>query len=91
MRSPRSLLLLSGALALGLLSAFAVIQSTHDCRALYAQLQDLDARRWYLEEEYSQLLLEQSTWASHHRIERQAGELLGLTPPGLEQMRLVMQ
>jgi cell division protein FtsL len=32
-------------------------------------LQSLEAERWYLEEEYSRLLLEQSTWASHHRIE----------------------
>jgi cell division protein FtsL len=57
-----------------LATAFAVIASTHVCRGLYGELQSLEAQRWYLEEEYSRLLLEQSTWASHHRIEREAAE-----------------
>ena len=52
-------------IGLVLLSAFAVIASTHTTRDLYAQLQDVEAERWHLEEEYSRLLLEQSTWASH--------------------------
>ena len=78
-------------LALTLVSAFGVIDSTHRSRGLYAQIQGLEARRWYLEEEYSRLLLEQSTWASHHRIESEASRLLGLTPPQHERLRLVVQ
>ncbi|EAQ99024.1 cell division protein FtsL [Congregibacter litoralis] len=70
-------------------SAFFIIASTHASRGFYAQLQDLEARRWYLEEEYSRLLLEQSTLASHYRIESEAGETLGLVAPGHEQTRLV--
>lgn len=72
-----------------LLSAFAVVASTHACRALYGELQTLEAQRWYLEEEYSRLLLEQSTWASHHRIETVAAETLGMTPPPLSHTRVV--
>jgi cell division protein FtsL len=71
------------------LSAFAVIASTHGSRELYGQLQQLEARRWYLEEEYSRLLLEQSTWASHHRIETVAADDLGLTAPDHQRTRLV--
>ena len=73
------------------LSAFAVIASTHRSRDLYGQLQDHEAQRWYLEEEYSRLLLEQSTWASHHRIETVAAEELGLAAPDHTRTRLVLQ
>ncbi|WP_439101843.1 cell division protein FtsL [Congregibacter sp.] len=78
-------------LVLVLGSAFSIIASTHASRGFYAQLQDLEARRWYLEEEFSRLLLEQSTLASHYRIESEAGETLGLVAPGHEQTRLVAQ
>ena len=72
-----------------LFSAFAVVASTHHCREHYALLQDLEAERWYLEEEHSRLLLEQSTWASHHRIENEAERLLGLSVPDYGNLRLV--
>lgn len=68
-------------LALVLASAFAVIGSTHRSRALYAELQRIEAKRWRLEEEYSRLLLEQGTWASYHRIAEEAKSALGLAPP----------
>lgn len=79
------------ALALVVMSAFGVIHSSHSCRGLYAQLQDLEATQWYLQEDYSRLLLEQSTWASHHRVEKVAGRELGmLAPPALE-MKVITQ
>jgi cell division protein FtsL len=77
------------ALLLVVLSAFAIIGSTHQSRGSYAQLQELEAQRWYLEEEYSRLLLEQSTWASHNRIESAAGDSLRLVVPGHDRPRLV--
>ena len=40
-----------------LASSFAVIHSTHQYRQLYAQLQVLEASQWYLQEDYSRLLL----------------------------------
>ncbi len=78
-----------GVLALVLVSAFAVIHSTHACRELYAQLQELEARQWYLQEDYGRLVLEESTWASHQRVENVARGELGMTAPDLANYRLV--
>jgi len=73
------------------LSAFAIVHSTHACRALYAQLQTLESSQWYLQEDYGRLLLEQSTWASHYRVEKVARGELGMTAPDLNQFKLVPQ
>lgn len=77
------------ALGLILVSAFAVVHSTHACRALYAQLQELESAQWYLQEDYGRLLLEQSTWASHYRVETVARKDLDMAPPDLEHFRVV--
>ena len=76
-------------LALVLVSAFAVIHSTHACRGLYEKLQNLESSRWYLQEDHGRLLLEQSTWASHHRVETVAREDLNMRVPNLQQFQLV--
>ena len=76
-------------LALIVLSAFAVIHSTHACRTLYAQLQSLESSQWYLQEEYGRLLLEHSTWASHHRVEKVARSDLAMRAPDLAQLKVV--
>jgi cell division protein FtsL len=91
---PRSWLpLLAGGacLLLTLFSAFGVVASTHACRELYTQLQTLEARRWALQEEYSRLLLEQSLWASHHRVEQVAEKEMNMQAPAPESYRLVGQ
>ncbi len=72
-----------------LASTFAVIHTTHNCRAMYARLQDLESSQWYLQEDYGRLLLEHSTWASHHRVEKVALEKLGMQAPGLAQHKVV--
>lgn len=77
------------ALALVLVSALAVIQSTFACRELYAQLQQLESSQWYLQEDYGRLLLEQSTWASHHRVERVARSDLGMRAPDPTRLKVV--
>ena len=76
-------------LALVVMSTFAVIHSTHDCRAMYARLQELESAQWYLQEDYGRLLLEHSTWASHYRVEKVALEELGMQAPELAQLRVV--
>ncbi len=86
LRLPAAVLAL---LVLVLVTAFAIIDSTHRSRGLYAQLQDLEGRRWYLEEERSRLMLEQGTWSSHHRIATEAGDSLGLAAPQHEVTRLL--
>jgi cell division protein FtsL len=89
---PRSLLWLNlAALALVLVSAFAVIQSTHSCRELYARLQQLEARQWLLQEDYGRLLLEESTWASHYRVEKVARAELDMAAPDLGSYKVLVR
>lgn len=79
----------AGAVSLVLLSAFAVIHSTHACRDLYTSLQELEAQQWHLQEDYGRLLLEESTWASHYRVERVARGELGMAEPDLARYKVV--
>ena len=72
-----------------LVSAFAVIRSTHACRAQYARLQELESSQWYLQEDYGRLLLEHSTWASHYRVERVAESELHMQAPDLSKLRVI--
>jgi cell division protein FtsL len=79
------------ALGLVLLSAFAVISSTHSCRDYYARLQVLEAAQWHYQEEFGRLLLEQSTWASHYRVEQVARRELGMRSPEAHARTVVLQ
>jgi cell division protein FtsL len=79
----------AGLAGLVLISAFAVIYSSHLCRTLYSSLQTLESSQWHLQEEYGRLMLEQSTWASHHRVESVARQDLQMRPPELEQLKVV--
>jgi cell division protein FtsL len=74
-----------------LAGAFANIHSTHNCRELYATLQGLESAQWHLQEDYGRLLLEQSTWASHHRVESVARESLHMRAPDLARFKVVGQ
>lgn len=87
--SLQSLALFGTLLTLVLGSAFGVIHSSHGCRQLYAVLQQLEADQWYLQEDYGRLLLEQSTWASHYRVERVATRELQMQAPVLESLKVV--
>ena len=78
-------------LVLVLMSAFATIYSTHACRALYTQLQVLESSQWYLQEDYGRLLLEQSTWASHYRVEKVARGDLDMGAPNLAKYKVIPQ
>ena len=91
-RASRELLYGNAALMLLILvSAFATINSTHACRALYTQLQVLESEQWYLQEDYGRLLLEQSTWASHQRVENVARGELGMDAPNLAAYKVISQ
>jgi cell division protein FtsL len=84
-------LLWSGALALLLIviSAFAVIYTTHACRELYSSLQGLESEQWLLQEDYGRLILEQSTWSSHYRVEKVARSELGMRAPDLARLKVL--
>ena len=74
-----------------LVSALAVVASTHHVREGYARLQDLELRRWELHEQYTRLLLEVNTWAAPHRINQIASETLFMQAPDLSQSQAIAE
>jgi cell division protein FtsL len=62
-------------------SGMALIYTKHESRKLFVELERLTAVRDELNIEWGQLQIEQSTWATHARIERVATEKLALSRP----------
>jgi len=78
------------ALALALLvSALATVYVQHYRRMQFVELRKLELERDQMEVEWGQLKLEQSTWATHERIERLAIEKLDLHMPPASEVVLV--
>ena len=74
--------LLIGAFALVVVaSALALIFTKHESRELFIELERLSQERDALNIEYGQLQIEQSTLATHSRIETLASERLSLVRP----------
>ena len=63
------------------ISAVALIYTKHESRKLFVELEELTAERDALNIEWGQLQIEQSTWATHARIEKVAREELSLMRP----------
>ena len=61
--------------------ALSVVTSQHQARKLFIELEAEQTLAKKLEEERSQLQLEQSTWATHKRIESVASKALGMRLP----------
>lgn len=61
--------------------AIAVITSQHQARKLFIELEGEQVAAKKLEEERTQLQLEQSTWATHKRVEAVAAKTLGMKQP----------
>ncbi|MDG1460173.1 MAG: cell division protein FtsL [Luminiphilus sp.] len=74
-----------------LVSCLAVIRSTHASRAYYADLQRIEGTHWYLQEDYSRLMLERSTLASPHRIAKLARDELVMKIPDLASHRTIIE
>ena len=83
-----SIVLLSASL---IFSALAVVASTHHVREGYARLQDLELRRWELQEQYTRLLLEVNIWAAPHRISQIASETLSMQAPDLSLSQVIAE
>jgi cell division protein FtsL len=75
----RSLIFLC--LALVTISAMVVVYVRHHHRLSYVALQQAQQSRDDLNIEWGQLLLEQSTWAIHNRVETEANRKLGMVAP----------
>ena len=77
-------------LLLGILMvcSLGVVTSQHHARKLYAELQHAQESAKQMQTEYSQLQLEQSTWAMHSRIEKIAIERLHMHVPAPGQVQM---
>ena len=66
--------------------ALSVVSANHRARKLFAELEREQNRMRELEVEWGQLRLEQSTWATHARVEKIARERLGMKIPAAGQI-----
>jgi cell division protein FtsL len=72
-----NLLLLAAVIA----CALGVISSQHRARKLFTELEGEQATAKKLDEEFTQLQLEQGAWATHKRVEAVAAKSLGMRLP----------
>jgi len=73
------------------MSAIALIYSKHESRKLFVELEQLTTERDELNIEWGQLQIEQSTWATHARIEQVATEELSLVRPKSTEIYVIEQ
>jgi cell division protein FtsL len=78
-------------LAAVLISALAAVTTNHRARKLVIEYEREQERMRALEVEWGQLQLEQSTWATHVRIEEIARQRLGMRPPKPGQILAIPQ
>ena len=71
------------------LSALAIVYTKHESRKLFVELEHLTSERDALNIEWGQLQIEQSTWATHARIERIAVEEMSLIRPQSEEIYVI--
>jgi cell division protein FtsL len=76
---PAALLLVFAAVCV--ISAMALVYTKHEARKLFVELETLTHERDELNIEWGQLQIEQSTWATHARIEQVAIDELSLVRP----------
>ncbi|PAV26046.1 cell division protein FtsL [Tamilnaduibacter salinus] len=85
----RQVLITAGLAICLLVSATAVVFSSHQNRVLFSELASLQEQRDAYQREWSQLLLEQSALSSHSRVERRAVDTLNMTVPDRDDVVLV--
>jgi len=73
----------------GFFSALALIYTKHESRKLFIELEQLTSERDELNIEWGQLQIEQSTWATHARIEKVALEELSLARPATSEIFVI--
>jgi cell division protein FtsL len=72
-------------------SGIWVTGAKHRARQLFVELEELNREQDRLQIDWWRLQIEQSTWATHARIEALARERLQLTNPSDEQLVLVAE
>lgn len=69
--------------------ALGVVTSQHKARKLFVELQKEQELTTQLDVEWGQLQLEQSTWATHARIEKIAGMTLQMRVPDAKRIQVI--
>ena len=77
--------------AVCVVSALAVVYTKHASRKLFVELEQLTDDRDELNIEWGQLQIEQSTWATHARIEQVATDDLQMTRPETTEIFVIEQ
>ena len=72
-------------------SAIALVYTKHESRKLFIELETLARERDELNIEWGQLQIEQSTWATHARIEKVAADDLKLKRPETSAIYVIEQ
>jgi cell division protein FtsL len=81
-------LLLSAAIVA---TGIGIVLARHESRQLFAELEALNREQDRLEIDWGRLRLEQSTYATHPRIEQVARDDLGLALPAQRQIIVVAE
>jgi cell division protein FtsL len=68
-------------LVLSMICAMGVVTSQHRARKVFVDLEAEQAAQRKLDDEFTQLQLEQGTWATNKRIESIAAKSLGMRLP----------
>ncbi len=71
------------------MSAIALVYTKHESRKLFVELEQLTDERDELNIEWGQLQIEQSTWATHARIEQVATDDLQLMRPEITEIFVI--
>lgn len=71
------------------ISAIRVVDSRHQARKIFIEVQKLETSRDELNEEWGRLQLEQSTWSIDDRIERIARSQLDMKSPEVDSIVLL--
>ncbi len=72
-----------------IVSALALIYSTHHSRELFNEWQQQQRREWALDEDWERLLLEQGTLAAYERVSQSAENKLDMVMPDPATVRVV--
>ena len=74
-----------------MVSAIALVYTKHESRKLFIEFESLTRERDELDIEWGQLQIEQSTWATHARIEKVATDDLRLSRPDSSEIYVIEQ
>ncbi|RXZ44452.1 cell division protein FtsL [Crenobacter cavernae] len=76
-------------LTLVVFSSWSVVTAQYDARKRYSELEKEQKLAQTLEVDYGRLLLEQSTWGAHARIEKAVGSRLKMHTPDQREVQIV--